>query len=121
MFASNFCIADTHLKHVRGQEKLKQFSQSKTIWSGKKMTNYNCSECSILMYRIGEGFPGMSILRIGTVDDFQLHETKLKPRVEQFCKDRVAWFSGVEGVPQVEASAYSEEGQKERKAKQEKL
>ena len=59
------------------------------------------------MYRVGSGFPGKSILRIGTIDDFHLHETKLKPRVEQFVKDRVGWLGGVEGAKQVEGSNYS--------------
>lgn len=67
------------------------------------MTNYFCSTCGTLMYRVGSGFPGCSILRIGTVDDFNLHETKLKPRVEQFTKDRVSWLSGVEGAEKHEA------------------
>src|SRR5450755_2583459 len=89
MFASNFTIADTHLKHLRGRDNLKTFSQSRTIGSGNTMTNYFCSTCGTLMYRVGSAFPGQSILRIGTVDDFHLHETKLRPRVEQFTKDRV--------------------------------
>lgn len=55
------------------------------------------------MYRVGEAFPGRSILRIGTVDDFHLHETKLKPSREIFTKDRVCWLSEVEGTQQLEA------------------
>ncbi|KPM46400.1 hypothetical protein AK830_g101 [Neonectria ditissima] len=106
MFASNFIIADKYLKHLRGQDNLKQFGQSKTIGSGYTMTNYFCSTCGTLMYRVGAAFPGTSILRIGTVDDFNLHETKLKPRVEQFIENRVSWFSGVDGVKQVEGIAY---------------
>ena len=70
------------------------------------MTNYFCATCGTLMYRVGSAFPGMSILRIGTVDDFSLHETKLKPRVQQFCKDRVGWLGAVEGVKQVEGSEF---------------
>jgi hypothetical protein len=49
------------------------------------------------MYRVGGAFPGVSILRLGTVDDFNLVETKLKPQLEQFIKDRVSWFGGVQG------------------------
>jgi hypothetical protein len=49
------------------------------------------------MYRIGDAFPGCSILRLGTVDDFNLVETKLKPTRELFVKDRVSWLSGVQG------------------------
>jgi len=104
MFASNFTIADTHLKHVRGRDNLKTFGQSHTIGSGKLMTNYFCSTCGTLMYRVGEAFPGQSILRIGTVDDFNLHETKLRPQIEQFIKDRVSWFSGVDGAEKFEAT-----------------
>ncbi|CZR63195.1 uncharacterized protein PAC_13091, partial [Phialocephala subalpina] len=89
MFASNFIIADAHLKHLRGQSNLTSFGQSATTFrTGNKMTNYFCSTCGTLMYRIGSGFPGVSILRIGTVDDFSLHETKLRPKQEWFGKQR---------------------------------
>ena len=54
------------------------------------------------MYRKGTGFAGQSILRIGTVDDFKLMETKLKPTVEFFTKDRVAWKPQTEGLKQFE-------------------
>jgi hypothetical protein len=103
MFASNFTIKDTHLTHIRGRENLTAFSQSRTIASGKMMTNYFCSTCGTLMYRQGERFPGYSFLRVGTVDDFNLHETKLKPRRENYVKDRVCWLSAVEGAEQFEA------------------
>jgi hypothetical protein len=49
------------------------------------------------VYRVGAAFPNCSILRLGTVDDFNLVETKLKPTRELFIKDRVSWFKGVEG------------------------
>ncbi|KAJ5981760.1 hypothetical protein N7522_013388 [Penicillium canescens] len=107
MFATNFVVADLHLKHLRGQETLTSFTQSKTITSGKAMTNCFCSVCGTLMYRISEVFPGHSILRTGTVDDFTLHETKLKPRIELYTKDRVGWLCGVTGMEQVMGSAYT--------------
>lgn len=107
MFASNFIVSDIYLKHLRGRENLKTFSQSRTIASGKAMTNYFCSSCGSLMYRVGEAFPGHSILRIGTVDDFNLHETRLRPRVEQYTKNRVEWLHRVDDVQQVEGSAYA--------------
>lgn len=101
MFASNFSVLDTHLTHVRGRDNLTAFAQSHTIASGNRMTDYFCSTCGTLMYRIGT--PGASILRIGTVDDFNLHETKLKPRREIWVKDRCGWVSAVEGAEQFEA------------------
>ncbi|KAI9044686.1 GFA family protein [Aspergillus affinis] len=106
MFATNFIVADTYLKHIRGEETLKKFKQSKTIASGKPMTNCFCSTCGTLMYRVSNAFPGHSILRTGTVDDFNLHETKLKPRFEVYTKDRVGWLCGANGVEQVEGSKY---------------
>ena len=44
----------------------------------------------------------MSILRIGTVDNFELHDTKLKPQFEQYTKYRPSWLPGATGIPQHE-------------------
>ncbi|KAJ5625354.1 hypothetical protein N7510_001663 [Penicillium lagena] len=103
--ATNFTVYDTHLKHLRGRDNLKTYSQSRTVFfktPGKDntMTNYFCSTCGSLMYRVGAAFPNMSILRVGSVDDFSLHETKLRPTMEQFTKDRVAWKAPTEGTKQ---------------------
>lgn len=100
MFASNFIVKDSATQHVRGRDKLTKFAQSKTIASGNTMENHFCSVCGTLMYRISSGFPGMLITRIGTVDDFDLHETALKPSVEVFTENRVCWLKGAEGVKQ---------------------
>jgi hypothetical protein len=106
MFASNFNVGDNYLKHLRGRENMTTYAQAKTTSTGNTMTNYFCSTCGTLMYRVSSGYPGISILRIGTVDDFSLHETKLKPKVEQSVKDRVAWLSGAEGVEQHQNRKY---------------
>ena len=103
MFASNFSIADPYLTHVRGRDNLTAYSQSRTTTSGKLMTSYFCSTCGTLMYRLSEAYPGRSILRIGTVDDFNLHETKLKPKRETYVNDRVCWLSAVEGIQQIDS------------------
>ena len=106
MFASNFVVEEADTKHVKGKELLTKYSQSETIATGNTMANYFCSKCGTLMYRIGSGFPGKLITRIGTVDDYRLHETKLKPRVEQFTRDRVSWCTGGEGVEQKKGNYY---------------
>jgi len=100
MFASNFIIKDTTLKWTRGEGKVRKFTMYKTIASGNSMTNYFCSVCGSLMYRVSSGTPGQVFMRIGTVDDLTLQGTVLKPQYEQFTKDRVAWLPGVEGVEQ---------------------
>lgn len=106
MFASNFIAKDEFIKYVRGEEKLQQFSQSKTIESGNTMTNHFCSNCGTLMFRISSGFPGNKIMRIGTIDDFTLQESKLKPRIEQYTKDRSNWCSGARDAEQHKGAFY---------------
>ena len=102
MFSTAFAVADDRLAHVRGRDNLTAYSQSKTIASGGAMANHFCRTCGTLMYRVGERFPGWSILRVGTVDDFSLHETKLRPRREIWCGERCGWVAPVEGAEQVE-------------------
>ncbi|KAF2810592.1 uncharacterized protein BDZ99DRAFT_441126 [Mytilinidion resinicola] len=101
MFCSNFIVKDSHLKHLRGQENLTAFAQKKTPASLKLMTNYFCKTCGTLLYRVGESWPEQSILRIGTVDDFTLMETKLKPQVEFFTEGRAGWLCAVDGAKQL--------------------
>ncbi|KAL3419935.1 histidine acid phosphatase [Phlyctema vagabunda] len=98
MFATNITIEGSYVKHLRGQENLTKFTQNRTTATGNDMSNYFCSTCGSLMYRITSGLPSLKILRLGTVDDFSLHETKLRPTIEQFIPDRVAWLQGLEGV-----------------------
>jgi len=100
MFASNFIVQAAETTHVRGQDKLTKFAQSETIESGNTMENHFCSVCGSLMYRISSAFPTLLITRIGTVDDFNLHETTLRPTVEVYTKDRVCWLNGAEGAEQ---------------------
>lgn len=105
-FATNFTIALSHLKYNRGKSDLKLYGQSTTIGSprnGHTMTNSFCTHCGTLMYRISSGTPDLAFMRVGTVDDFTLHETRLKPDVEFFTKDRVGWLRPISGMKQVEA------------------
>ena len=108
MFASNFTVDDKYLKHLRGQENLKTFAQKHSVKSGETMTNYFCDTCGTLMYRVGDRFRGYSILRLGTIDDFNLVEEKMAPRHEQFIKDRVQWLDGVkvEGIRRNEGAGF---------------
>ena len=104
-FASNFTIKETHLKWIRGRDNTKEFTQSKTIRSHNDMTNVFCVTCGGLMWRYSSGTPGLLFMRIGSVDDFSLHETKLRPQVEQFIETRVAWLKPIEDVPQTRGMA----------------
>ena len=64
------------------------------------MDSYFCKTCGSLLYRISGGFPGVNIMRLGAVDQFELVSGYLKPRLEQFVKDKVSWQDPVEGVQQ---------------------
>lgn len=102
MFSTGLIIINTHLKHLRGQDNLAKFSQSETIGSGNVMSNYFCKTCGSLMYRTSEVYEGISILRLGTVDDFSLADTALRPHIEQWTKHRVGWLDDVENVERSE-------------------
>ncbi|KFA79700.1 hypothetical protein S40288_10423 [Stachybotrys chartarum IBT 40288] len=108
MFASNFIVKKAYLRHVRGEENLKTFSMQRSIASQNTMTNYFCNTCGSLMYRISSAAPDGVAARLGSVDDFNLAETKMKPLVEQFTTTRVAWHDGVQGedVQKFEDSPY---------------
>ncbi|PWN31794.1 uncharacterized protein FA14DRAFT_93039 [Meira miltonrushii] len=106
MFASNFIAKDEFISFVRGENQLKQFAQSKTIESGNTMTNHFCGNCGTLMFRVSSGAPDAKIMRIGTIDDFALQETKLKPRIEQYTKDRSNWCAGARSAEQHEGAFY---------------
>jgi hypothetical protein len=100
MFASNFTVKDSSYTYLRGRDQITEWKQNDTIDTGNYMTNVFCKICGTLMYRVSSGLPDHSILRVGTIDDFSLQETKLKPWREQFVKDRVEWFTGGVGVKQ---------------------
>ncbi|EWZ48572.1 Mss4-like protein [Fusarium oxysporum f. sp. albedinis] len=100
-YQSNITVDDTYLKHVRGEDNLSTFSEEKTIRANATMTNYFCKTCGTLMYRRGARFPGLTILRTGTVDDLSLADTKLRPQVEQFIERRASWSKPIDGAAQV--------------------
>ncbi|KXT08317.1 hypothetical protein AC579_1795 [Pseudocercospora musae] len=107
MFASNFVVKDSHLKHVRGEDKLTRFKQAKTIATGNWMENSFCStsEASPTTHSGGGAF--VANARPGTIDDFGLQETKFKPRIETFEKDRCAWLKPAEVKEHVEGAYYT--------------
>jgi hypothetical protein len=101
--AVNFIVSDPHLKYLRGRDNITIFSTNKTTTQGNDMANYFCKTCGTLMNRVSSGFPGANFLRTGTVDDFTLQSTVLKPQHEIFTKSRLDWIKPIEGAKQHEA------------------
>lgn len=106
-FATNFTADEGHVRHLRGRDNLRVYSQSATIATGNTMANHFCATCGTLMYRVSSGAPRSLILRVGTVDDFALQDVLLGPRAEQFTKDRRAWVPDMRAPP---VAARHEEG-----------
>lgn len=115
MFASNFTVADKDIKWIRGKDKLTRYSRDDTTTTGNDMATFFCSVCGSVMNRVSAGFAGMNFLRIGTVDDFNLQATVLKPKTEQFIGTRFPWVHGVDGARQVKGFAYAKQVKEEDK------
>ncbi|KAK5110135.1 hypothetical protein LTR62_006269 [Meristemomyces frigidus] len=103
MFATNFCMKDVNIKYLKGGDKLKQVAQSASIASGNSMKDSRCGECGTLMNRQSSGFPGLSFLRVGEVDQLDvLLAGKFKPRVEQFMGSKAPWIGEIEAERRAE-------------------
>ncbi|CAG5180952.1 uncharacterized protein ALTATR162_LOCUS9519 [Alternaria atra] len=75
MFASNFVVKDTNLKHLHSKGKLTRFKQNNTTTAGKYMGNSFSSICGTLKYQDSSGYLGTTI-----------------PRIKVFEMDRCAWL-----------------------------
>lgn len=111
-FATNFTTLASHTTFARGEDKLTKFGQKETTATGGTMTNGFCSTCGTLMYRQGSSYPGTYFLRVGTVDDHRLHDTVLRPEIEEYTADRVEWLSDIPGAKHVEGFAFHDEAVK---------
>lgn len=106
MGTAAFTIAGEHVRWNRGQNSLSSFGQSETVGTGNRMVTSFCKTCGTVMYRQGTGFPGVFVMRLGVVDDFNLFEGRLKPRIEQFIKDRPSYLREADGVKQYHGYYY---------------
>ncbi|KAK3066776.1 hypothetical protein LTR53_016731 [Teratosphaeriaceae sp. CCFEE 6253] len=81
---------------LSGEDNLTRWGQSATIDAANTMTNLFCKTCGTILSRESSGYPRMSFPRVGPVEDLSLHDSVLKPQVEQYTKSRAAWFHGVD-------------------------
>lgn len=67
--------------------------------SGLQITVYFCGDCGCHLYKTGdrEGFKGVAIIQIGTLDDPESLR-KAKPGLELWTKYRVPWLPHFEGA-----------------------
>ncbi|ETN45646.1 uncharacterized protein HMPREF1541_09478 [Cyphellophora europaea CBS 101466] len=102
MFATSFTVKNDAIRWLRGKETLTKLAQSKTIPTGHVMTNHFCPKCGTLMARDSSGFPDVSFLRQGTVDNFSLTDGQMHPELEIFVKQRADWIKPLPGAKQFE-------------------
>jgi hypothetical protein len=72
----------------------KMSTYTRTALSTNAMTSHFCPVCGTTLYRTSSGFPGMVVIKIGTIDDLSLADNEiLRPEVEQFVRSRVGWLA----------------------------
>jgi hypothetical protein len=63
---------------------------SKTADSGNTVTSHFCGDCGSTLFRDGASFPGMKVIKVGVMDDYEaLNDAK--PGAEMFSEHRVGW------------------------------
>ncbi|MCJ1245352.1 hypothetical protein MMC30_002556 [Trapelia coarctata] len=72
---------------------------SKTADGGNPITSHFCGDCGSTLFRTGDSFPGLTIIKVGVMDDVDAFEGA-RPGVELFSGGRVGWVKGVEGAEQ---------------------
>jgi len=70
--------------------------------SGNTITSYFCPDCGSTMWRDGGAFPGLIVLKLGTLDDTNTL-AELKPVNELYVPRRVPWVPAIEGAQQKDA------------------
>ena len=71
----------------------------KTGDSGNTITSHFCGDCGSTMWRDGLGFPGLKIIKMGTLDDVDAL-AKANPTVELYAPRRVDWVTEIPGAAQ---------------------
>lgn len=88
-------IKEDDFKVLSGNAK----SISKIGGSGNTITSYFCGDCGSTMWRDGPSFPGLKVIKVGTLDDVDAL-AKAKPTVELFAPMRVDWVNEIPGATQ---------------------
>lgn len=68
--------------------------------TGRTVTSHFCGDCGSTMWRDGEAFPGLKVLKVGTFDDVNAFDN-FKPVAELFTPHRVSWVPAIEGAAQM--------------------
>ncbi|KAF2801033.1 hypothetical protein K505DRAFT_403623 [Melanomma pulvis-pyrius CBS 109.77] len=96
-YSTNAVYPATAFKLVSGTPKL----HTKIADSGKNFESHFCGDCGSTLWREGGAFPGLVVVKIGTLDDLTALDD-LKPGAELFVPRRVPWVTAIEGAQQAQ-------------------
>ncbi|KAF2193709.1 hypothetical protein K469DRAFT_712491 [Zopfia rhizophila CBS 207.26] len=94
-YSTNAIYQKDNFKLLKGSPK----THVKTADGGNPITSYFCGDCGSTMWRDGDSFPGMNVIKVGTIDDTDAI-SKAKPGVELYVSRRVDWVPATEGTEQ---------------------
>jgi hypothetical protein len=94
-YSNNHIVPDPNFKLISGKPK----PISKIADSGKEITSYFCPDCGTTLWRDGESFKDMKIIKAGILDDQEDIE-KHPPVAELYGRQRVNWVKEVDTAEQ---------------------
>jgi hypothetical protein len=95
-YSVNFLVPDPAFAVTAGTPK----TYSKVADSGQSVVSYICGECGSMLWRETPTYPGLKIVKAGTLDDATKLIGEETPGLEIFTKERIAWVTPFEGVAQ---------------------
>ncbi|KAF2020951.1 hypothetical protein BU24DRAFT_404011 [Aaosphaeria arxii CBS 175.79] len=96
-YSVNAIYAESGLKVTKGTPK----TFSVKADSGNVIDNHFCGDCGSTLWRGGASFPGLVVLKVGTLDDADAINN-YKAGAELFTRSRAPWIHAVEGAAQKE-------------------
>ncbi|KAF2735335.1 hypothetical protein EJ04DRAFT_522963 [Polyplosphaeria fusca] len=95
-YSTNAIYQDSGFKVLQGTTK----EHKKVADTGKEIISNFCGDCGSTMWRVGNSFPGLIIIKVGTLDDVNALGNA-KPDAELFAPQRVEWVAEVPNAAQL--------------------
>ncbi|KAF2238156.1 hypothetical protein EV356DRAFT_526676 [Viridothelium virens] len=95
-YSTNVLVPDDDFKVVSGSPK----EWAKKADGGNTITSHFCGDCGTTLWRDGATFPGIKIIKYGTMDDSESIEFA-KPAMELYASQRASWVPEIPGSQQL--------------------
>jgi hypothetical protein len=94
-YSTNLGVSEGSFRLEQGTPK----TYSKVADSGNTVTSNFCGDCGTTVWREGESFPGLKVIKAGVLDDVDALD-KARPGLELFVPRRVSWVPELANVEQ---------------------